>query len=137
MGFEESIERGVFFGFVPHRLEIEGRPELGFFPFNVMFLQYKMEGEVRVTGTAIYEPDLESFRQESDVWSMGYHNAYGGTGRLVIEYYPEQKRYEGTKFVHGEEVGSAGGTEWNMFFVHFTALGLANGERCMFDDPER
>lgn len=24
-----------------------------------------------------------------------------------------------------------------LFFVHFTALGLANGERCMFDDPER
>ena len=35
MSFQHSLNRGVLFGFIPHRLEIKERPDLNVFPFNV------------------------------------------------------------------------------------------------------
>jgi hypothetical protein len=138
MSFEHSLKRGVFFGFIPHRLEIEDKPELNVFPFNVLFAQYKVENGKTISGSAVYEPDLGSYKQEGEMSSMEYHNIYGPANWLVVVYDKSRKSYHGNKIVNGKSVGEAGGSEWNMFFIHFTALGLANGERCMFDDvPSR
>jgi hypothetical protein len=131
---KERVSRGVFYGFVPHRLEIETRPELNVFPFNVMFMQFMIENGKTISGTALYEPDFGSYKQDGEVSSMEYHNKYGPANWLVIEYDRAEQSYIGKKFVNGGPVGEGYGKEWNMFFVHFTALGLANGERCMFDD---
>lgn len=133
MNFEHSLKQGVFFGFVPHRLEIDGRTELNIFPFNVLFAKYKVENGKTVMGSALYEPDLESFQQKGDKNLMYYHNAYGGKSWLLIEFDSNRKSYLGKKVVDGKDVGMATGMEWNMFFAHFTALGLTNGERCKFE----
>lgn len=132
--FQTNVKRGVLFGFVPHRLEIEGRSELNIFPFNVMFARYKVENGKIIMGNAIYEPDLGSFKQDGNVSSMEYHNAYGGNSQLVIEYDKLKKSYHGIKIVNGKSVGEAGGPEWYMFFVRFTALGLSLGEKCEFEE---
>ena len=134
MSFEHSLKRGVLFGFVPHRLYIEGRPELTNFPFNVMFARYKVEDGKTIMGSVIYEPDLGSYEQDGDKCFMKYHNVYSGNSWLVIEYNGSNKSYLGMKIVNGESVGMATGLQWNMFFVHFTALGLANRERCKFKE---
>jgi len=134
MSFEHSLKQGVFFGFVPHRLEIDERPELHVFPFNVLFAQYKAENGKTIMGSAIYEPDLGSFKKEEDKSFMYYHNAYGGKSWLLIEFDSIKKSYLGKKVVDGKDAGMATGMEWNMFFAHFTALGLTNGERCKFEE---
>ena|SRR3989338_9541830 len=134
MSFEHSLNRGVFFGFIPHKLELKDRSDLDIFPLNVMFMQYKVENGKTITGKALYEPDLESFKKEGEVCSMEYHNVYGGKSWLIIEYDCERKGYVGKKNVNEKSVGMACGTEWSMFFAHFTALGLTEGERCEFED---
>lgn len=134
MSFEHSLKRGVFFGFIPHRLEIEDRPDLNVFPFNVLFAQYKVENGKTIMGSALYEPDLGSFQRNGEKSSMHYHNIYGGKSWLIIEFDPVKKSYLGTKIVDEKNAGMATGVEWNMFFAHFTALGLTNGEKCKFEE---
>ncbi len=134
MDFKESAEQEILFGFVPHRLEMEERLELNIFPFNVLFAQHGTKDGKRVYGSAVYEPDIQSYRSEGELRSMRYLNGYGGNSMLIISYDTKKAEYHGEKFVNGKSVGMAyGGNNWNLFFAHFTALGLANGERCKFE----
>lgn len=128
-----SKQRG-FSAFVPFPLKIPERPELNVFPLNVLFMSFGKRDGKTITGTALYEPDLETFKQEGEKFSMKYRNVYGGNCWLLIEYDATKKSYLGEKFVNEKSVVMAEGTEWNMFFVHFTMSGLAIGERCKFED---
>ncbi|HTE48380.1 MAG TPA: hypothetical protein VK675_00540 [Candidatus Paceibacterota bacterium] len=135
MDFKQSLERGVFFGFVPHRLEMKEFPEFNHFPFNVLFMRYGIRDGKRVSGSATYEPDFWTYRKKDNLCSMYYHNIYGGDAYLKISYDEKDERYTGEKFVNGKSVGSAHCVkDWNMFFAHFTALGLFQGEQCEFKD---
>ncbi len=134
MSFEHGLAQGVPLAFIPHQLGITARPELNVFPFNVMFAKYKVENGKTIMGSALYEPDIGSFRQDDNKCFMEYHNIYGGQSWLEIEYNLSQKSYLGKKIVNKENVGMAVGANWRMFFIHFTALGLANGEQCEFKD---
>ena len=123
-----------FIGFVPHPLEIKGRPELDVFPLNVLFAKLGTRNGKNVMGTALYDPSIESFKGEEEKYSMKYHNVYGGDCWLLVTYDLAKKSYRGEKFVNGKSVGISFGSEWKMFFVHFAILGLTNGERCEFED---
>jgi len=122
-----------FVGFVPKRMDI-AESVMYYFPQNVLFGKFGTRNGVNVFGRALYEPDLETFKQEEGRCSMKYHNAYGGDGWLHITYDSGKKSYKGEKFINGESVGSAVGPEWKIFFVHFAILGPTNGERCEFED---
>ena len=134
MNFEESLKRGTMFSFVPAKLEIKEKPEFNFFPLNVLFMSFAIKNGVKVSGSAIYEPDLASLKKEENKHSMKYYNAYGGNSWLLITYDELKKSYHGDKFVNGNWSGGADGVQWNMFFVHFTALGLTKNERCQFEN---
>lgn len=133
MGFKESIKNGCLYGFIPHNLEIEGKPEFNVFPFNVMFMNFGTKDGARISGEAIYDPDLTSYVRENGKCTMKYHNAYGGNCWLLIAYDETNKSYFGEKFVNDESVGIAEGPQWDKFFIHFTMLGLADGEMCKFN----
>jgi hypothetical protein len=132
--FEKSVSRGVLYGFVPSRLEIADRPELNDFPFNVLFMQFKIDNGKTISGSAIYEPDVGSYKVEGDASSMEYRNIYGPSDWLEIEYDSIKHSYTGKKTVNGESAGMAVGGDWKKFFIHFTGLGLTSGERCMFEE---
>lgn len=134
MSIQDSINKGALFGFVPHYLQIQDRPELNNYPFNVMFSQYGTKDGKNVMGSAIYIPDLKSYTQLGEKSSMKYINSYGGNSWLLIEYDLSTKNYNGYKTVNNVSVGEASGPEWDKFFFHFTILGLTNGERCMFKE---
>jgi len=136
MSFENIRKNGSFCGFIPHRLDVKERPELSIFPFNVLFAKRKIGNGKLVTGYALYEPDLASLKKDEDEWSMNYYNVYGGDCWLRIKYNESKPFYIGEKFVNGKSVVIAEGPAWEMFFVHFTLLGLANGERCEFEVGE-
>jgi len=133
MNIEQSLKNGGFCACVPRELEIEGRPELSVFPFNVLFMQHNQENGKTICGSAIYEPDLESLQQGKDKWFMRYHNVYGGDNWLVIEYDTVSRGYHGKKIVNGKSAWTTDGPKWDGFFTHFTMLGLADGERCKFE----
>ena len=122
-----------FTSFVPHRLEIADRPELNNFSLNVLFGSRTVRNGVRIMGMALYEPDFATFRQNGAESSMEYRNAYGGDCWLRVIYNDEKKNWTGEKFVNGKSAWISFGAKWDMFFVHFTMPGLANGERCMFE----
>jgi|SRR3989338_3027597 len=132
MSFNHSLANGTVVGFVPNRLYINGSPAFSVFPLNVLFSCSKQEGSGITTGYSLYEPDLGSFKKTDAILSMEYHNVYGGKSWLTIEYDTRIDSYVGKKEVEGKFAGMATGSDWNMFFVHFTALGLARGEKCEF-----
>ena len=135
MDFKQSLDKGVFFGFVPHRLEMKQFPEFYNFPYNVLFMRYGTRDGKQVSGSAIYEPEFWTYKKEDNLSSMRYHNIYGGDSYLMITCDEKDQKYRGEKFVSGKSVGSAcGGVNWKMFFVHLTALGLSEGEQCKFED---
>lgn len=134
---KECLGKGILFGFVPHPLSIPDRPELDVFSFNVMFTRYKIVNGKTIMGSTLYEPDLDSYAKENSIATLEYHNKYGGNSWLTIRYDESEKSYHGKKFVNGVNVGEAFGTEWNMFFIHFTILGLSEGERCEFEELQK
>lgn len=130
---KDQIEKGILNGFVPKHLNIQGKRELNIFPYNVLFARYKVENGKTIMGSAIYEPEIKSYKKTGSLVSMKYVNAYVSTCWLQIDYDESKKTYRGEKFVKGKSVGFACGVSWDIFFVHFTALGLSNGERCEFE----
>ena len=126
------IDDGGFTAYVPFNLEVEGRPELSLFPRNVAFSKKKNVDGKTIMGSALYEPDLETFRVWQGKVSLRYHNIHGGNCWLVIEYGPKYE-YVGKKYINDKCVWESSGPGWKMFFVHFTMLGLADGERCEYE----
>ena len=100
-------------------------------------MNYGTKDGKRVSGSAIYEPDFHTYNKEGNLSFMRYHNVYGGDAQLMIVYDEKNEEYKGEKFVSGKSVGSAyGKANWNMFFMHLTALGLSQGEQCEFKDAD-
>jgi len=84
-------------------------------------------------GTAIYIPDLSTYKETKNICTMEYYNSNNINNLLLITYNKINKNYIGEKYINGKSVGSAVGKNWKIFFIHFTALGLTNGETCMFE----
>lgn len=120
------------FGFIPHRLVIQGLPALNNLPYNVLFMSFKVEDGKRISGSAVYNPDFSSFTSSVGVMGMKYLNKYNSAWYLKI-IYDNENGYIGTKYHNDALIGSADGKEWKMFFIHLTLLGLSNGETCEFD----
>lgn len=134
MNYNEQVKKGIFFSFIPRHLQISDRPEFDDFPLRVMFVKYKNQNGKMISGTALYDPDLFSFKEYEDKRSVKYHNIYGGDDWLIIEYNILKKSYYGEKFISGKSVVQTMGADWKNFFIHLTMVGLANGERCMFEE---
>ena len=142
---DEALKRGVLYGFCPKHLVVEGRNELWAFPHNIMFMNHRGETDGSVTaGTALYQPDLSTFRENAPLCAMQYKNQYGGDGIVFIIFNRETLSYTSEKFINSVSVGSADGSVktdadkgWQTFFFHLTMLGLSKGERCEFSAAEK
>jgi len=117
--------------FIPHNLNIEEKPELSDFPFNVLFVSYKRVNGIDISGTALYEPELFSYRKEEDKKILDYRNIYDPENMLTISKYED--KWEGIKTINDKRVLFAWGLNWQQFFVQLTLLGLSNGEKCKFE----
>jgi hypothetical protein len=121
--------------FIPKRLEVTEKPEMSNFPVNVLFVSFRIADGRLQAGSALYEPDFDTYHREENQTSMKYHNVYGG-GYLVVTFDEIDRRYRGEKSVNRKPVGLSIGGDWQSFFMHFTLLGLPDGERCKFDYVE-
>ncbi|MCH7729897.1 hypothetical protein IID21_00040 [Patescibacteria group bacterium] len=119
------------FAFIPHNLNIEDRPELNDFPFNVLFVSYRKVKGVDISGTALYEPEIESYRGEEERYSLDYRNIYGRENLLIIT--KDEDKWEGIKIINDERVLIATGRNWKQFFIHLTMPGLSNREKCKLE----
>ncbi len=119
------------FGFVPKKLEIEGKPELSEFPLNILFANFYREQGVNMSATALYEPDLDTYNGKSDEKNMVYRNIYNPENIVVITKCLDH--WEGLKVVNGTFVLlKTVGKTWEEFFSRLTIVGLSDGEKCGF-----
>ena len=93
---KEIKDRKQFVGFIPHRLEVEDRPELSDFPLNVLFANCFKAGGVDFSADALYEPEIESFREEEDKKILDYRNIYNPEDLLTIT--KEVEKWVGGKY---------------------------------------
>lgn len=120
-----------FVGFVPHRLEIEDRPEFTDFPLNVLFANFFVSNGVQMVASALYQPDVESFTVQGTEKVLKYKNPHGVEDELVIVR--GENGWRGEKIIKGKRTLLACGAEWEGFFVHLTINGLSKGEACIFE----
>ncbi|MEY4731297.1 MAG: hypothetical protein RL681_243 [Candidatus Parcubacteria bacterium] len=129
----DTNRREGFVAFVPQRLSIDGMPELDPFPLNVLFASTTVRDGKAVAASALYKPELHSFRRKGPVSRMLYRNIYGDQACVTISYDARNEKHVGRKFINGEcVVITDGGANWQMFFMHLTMSGLVNGEPCTF-----
>lgn len=117
--------------FVPHRLEIPDRPELNNFPLNIAFGTICLtDDDAQRHETSLYEPDFQTFMQEGAEQKMKYYNNLNPERRFWVEivYNTNDQTYVGTKYRDDKNIGSAYGTEWKIFFVHLTMLGVGSNQ---------
>jgi len=125
---------GTLYAFIPDHLSQDESSLLYNFPHTVLFAKWKIEDGQRVMGSAPYQPAFRRVAKLDDGrYLLRYENEYGARGELMIYYDPEKGHWYGEKYIASVSAGSASGAEWRNFFIHFTALGLANGEPCEFD----
>lgn len=116
------------FMFVPSRLEIPDRPELHNFPLNIVFGTVCVaDNNTQRMETSEYAPDISTFKEEGDEQKMRYYNNLNNKFWVEIVYNANKQSYIGTKYCGSKNIGMAVGKNWNMFFVHLTALGVGSG----------
>ena len=115
---------------IPKPIECPENPDLENFPQNVLFASVSVRHGKTIVGTACYEPVLKKLYKAGDKLRMEYKSAIKGKSWLIIEYDTVEKTYFGKKFVDNKDAGKAVGKTWEIFFQHFTALGLADHEKC-------
>jgi hypothetical protein len=119
------------FGFVPRRLET-ANADLSHFPLNLLFVAYRQRGARVISSTALYHPVLSTLSKTADALEMQYTNQFCDHCRVKLRYDLITGGYTGQKFIGDRLAWETMGSEWNSFFGRFTAMGLANGERCQF-----
>lgn len=127
--YERFADRKIVY--VPKHLEIPDLPELNNFPFNIAFGTATLDdNNTERHETSLYEPDLSTFTQKGVEQKMKYYNKLNPERHFWAEivYNTRDRSYVGTKYRDDQDAGKAFGTEWNAFFVHFTALGVTDGE---------
>jgi len=118
------------FMYIPKRLKIKERPELKNFPLNIMFSTVFLTDEGKQTlESSLYNPDLSTYKQEENVQKMKYFNSLDKNSKFWIEivYNTVKESWKGTKYYGEKTLGMAMGSEWKMFFMHLTALGVSGG----------
>lgn len=136
-----KMKPGTPYANIPKQLIVADKPEYARFPFNVLFVSYRMrEGKLQ-QGHAIYEPDLSLYRENDRGCGLTYWNRYGwifgdaaprNDWRIFIFWDHEMKTWFGGKCKGKDVVQDAAASGWEEFFIRFTALGLADGEQCAF-----
>ena len=130
-----------FIGFIPKPLGLVDKPELSVFPFNVLIGRYTIKEGKKIFGSVLYEPDLSSLVLDSENnLILIYRNRYDRRYFLKLSIDKMLKKRTCEKYKETELLGTAYGVidwekkdeSWSNFFLHVAALGLDDGERCIF-----
>ncbi len=119
--------------FIPSRLEIEGKPNLSFFPYNVFIMRYCNYQGKPATASVTYNPAFETLKESEAEQSMDYLNIYNPIFRLHIIYKKQKGSYSCEKYQGNKLLGISGGSSWNGFFTHVGLLEFEIGETCFFE----
>lgn len=125
-----------FMAFIPPKLSIKDRPELAFFPENVLIARFTVRNGIRGLGSVKYEPAIPTFYDncENHIATMNYHSNCNPRYRLEISYNYKKHTRECIKYYDTQYLGTAdGGEDWRKFFIQVGLLGLTIGEKCVFE----
>lgn len=128
-------KNGSLYAFIPKPLEIEEKPELNVFSYNVLIAMFRTNEQGKSEmGSVVYNPDFSTYKKDGQTKSLSYLNIYNHEYRLDISYNENENVYRCDKFKGEERLGIAEGKEWNRFFIQVGVLGLAVGETCEFQE---
>jgi hypothetical protein len=127
----DDQNRGYCTAFIPHKLDIEDRPELSDFSKNILFATLFNSNGVVTIASSLYEPDLKTYRDEGEARSLIYKNIYNPDDTVKI--IRREDKWEGEKLIKDKRALWAWGLTWQQFFVQLTGTGLCRGERCKFE----
>lgn len=130
MGIEIRTNARLMAGFIPHRLVINDKPELSDFPLNILFGNFITINGVDMSATALYKPDVESYREGEGGRSLDYRNIYNQDNLVTITR--QEEKWTGTKVINEKVTLIAEGRMWQQFFTQLTIVGLSNGEKCRY-----
>jgi len=130
-------EYSTGFAFVPKPLIVEGRPELSVFSLNILFMSVANIDGVDTMGRSLYEPDLDLYFANKGQAFLRYFNQYGKQDYIDLRYSASNGQREADKYIAGQLIGKAIGSDWKEFFIQLTAPGLSTGEACLFQPLKR
>jgi len=129
---EREKQRLQRFGFIPKKLEVEGRPELSLLPLNILFVNFFSQKGINMSASSLYEPDIETFMGGVMGVRMTYRNIYNPENVIILTR--KRSGWEGKKIIDSKAVLiQEGKDDWNHFFGNFTANGLSEGEDCFYN----
>ncbi len=116
----------------PKKLQIPDRPELSVFPLQVAFMAVaERDGQLGAICSS-YVPVLPTYAVAGSQRYLRYENILGASSLLHLTFDDVGVRYVGEKVVDGRSIGRAYGRDWERFFTHLAALGIAEDERHEF-----
>lgn len=130
-----------FVGFIPKPLGLVDKPELSVFPLNVLIGRYTIKEGKKILGSVLYEPDLSSLALDNENNLIFiYRSRHDSRYFLKLSIDKMLKKRTCEKYKEKESLGITYGIidwekqdeSWNTFFLHVAALGLDDGERCIF-----
>lgn len=124
------------YAFIPRTLEIPALPELSVFPFNVLFARFRTRPSGRKGYSAVYGPDIRTYRTGPEEAVMDYKNELDPRFHLEITYNKANGTYRGDRYVQATLETTSFGREWHEFFIQLGAVGLLEGETVHIDDIE-
>ena len=126
--------RTSFFAFVPNQIEeadfgTKWWPLLEGFPLNILYSSALQSQNIRpVMASALYEPDLRTFRETEATRELTYFNKQGGDYRVRAVLRKagglETSKYKGRKLI-----ALAEGPDFDGAMVQTTMIGVQKDER--------
>jgi len=132
-GDEEVQVLRTDYGFIPSKLAVLGRPELGEFPNCIVFMSLVRSRGVVGNAEASYDPLISSFQpgdQDSRGASLDYYNRYDPS-RAILTIFVNREGplpFQALKRVDNSLVATVVGEDWETFFRNLTLLGLTRFE---------
>jgi hypothetical protein len=134
MGRKNGSSHVKFLGCIPHQIEADWDdkwgPLLAGFPLNIQYAAVvpRWNKEPAII-TALYEPDLDSFRETETTRKMTYFNTRGGDFRVEVALQKGSSRLDTFKYEGEKLIAEATGSDFDSAMLQTTMIGMQKTER--------
>jgi hypothetical protein len=134
MGRKNGFTDVKFLGCIPHQIEADWDekwgPLLAGFPLNIQYAAVipRTNKEPAII-TALYEPDLDTFRETETARKITYINTRGGNFRVEVILQKGSSRLDTFKYEGEKLIAEATGSDFDGAMLQTTMIGIQKTER--------
>jgi hypothetical protein len=138
MGRKNGFGDLRFLGCIPHQIEADWDdkwgPLLAGFPLNIQYAAVTPHANKKpAIITALYEPDLDSFRETETARKMTYFNTQGGNFRVEVSLQKGSLRLDTFKYEGEKLIAAATGSDFDTAMLQTTMIGIQKDEPVRLD----